>query len=290
MSKFEQISAFLAVIEEKGFAAAARKIGLSTAAVSRKITNLENELNVQLIRRGTRQITLTESGMYYYQQCKKSLGEIADAEKTLTHSMNEAVGTLKIVCNRYLAMELLIPRLNQFMEQNPKLKIRIDLAERFPDFTREDIDILFGVTVEGAPELVRRKIETTRYVLCASPSYLKKYGTPKTPIDLKQHRYITHSIRQPANVISFKNGEEIFVEPCLWLNDNYAIRECAIQGMGIVKLHDYIVLEALKSKQLIEVLPERKDKELPLYLYYQHSRYLQPKIRRFIDFFLKDHV
>jgi DNA-binding transcriptional LysR family regulator len=111
--------------------------------------------------------------------------------------------------------------------------------------------------------------------------YLKK------PEDLIKHHYITHSMRVPADVLSFDNGQEIQIKPALWLNDAQAMLMCAIQDMGIVKLHDYMVTEALAKKQLVEVLSAYHKKEQPIYLYYQPSRYLQPKIRCFIDFYLE---
>ncbi|HAU2103196.1 TPA: LysR family transcriptional regulator, partial [Legionella pneumophila] len=170
---------------------------------------------------------------------------------------------------------------------NPKLQIKIELAERFPDLAQESIDVLFGVSMEGPPELVRKRVSATRYVLCASPDYLANNGIPKIPSDLAKHRYITHSMRNPDNLVTFKGDEQIYVEPVLWLNDSRALCECAMLGMGIIKLHEYIVAEALQDGRLIEILPEFQEPHLSVYLYYQASRYLQPKIRRFIDFFTK---
>ncbi|CZI43032.1 TPA: LysR family transcriptional regulator [Legionella pneumophila] len=285
MSKLERIATFISVIEENGFAAAARRKGVSTAAISRQITALEKELSVQLLNRTTRQISLTEIGEKYFQQCKKVLSELQEAESAITKSKNEATGSLRIVANRYFAITHILPRLSEFMELNPKVSIHFQLAERFPNLEKEGIDILFGVSIEGSSELVRRRVSTTRYILCASPGYLEKYGLPEHPSDLVKHRYITHSIRKPNNVISFKDGKEIHINPILWLNDSYAMRECAIHDIGIVNLHDYMVTEAIKNGNLIEILREYQEPHKNVYLYYQQSRYLQPKIRRFIDFY-----
>lgn len=285
MSKIEQIEAFISVVEENSFAAAARRLGVSTPAISRQIARLESSLNAQLLKRTTRQITLTEVGSQYFQYCKKALSELSEAETVIAAGQSEAVGTLSVLCSRYFATKHLIPQLAQFMALNPKLQVKLELAERFPNFAEENIDIVFGVSMEGPPELVRKQVAMTRYVLCASPDYLQKYGMPQTATDLKNHRYITHSMRVPSTVITFKNKKEIFIEPILWLNDSYAMRECAIQGMGIVKLHDYVVQDALNDKRLIEILPELQEPQLPMYLYYRQSRYLQAKVRRFIDFY-----
>ncbi|HAT1820316.1 TPA: LysR family transcriptional regulator [Legionella pneumophila] len=287
MSKFDRITYFIAVVEEHGFAAAARKFGVSTAAVSRQIARLEAELKAELLVRTTRKLSLTDIGARYYQQCKKALLELNEADIAIANSQNEAVGILNVTSSRYFAMRFLLPYLPEFMDLNPKLQIKIELAERFPDLAQESVDVLFGVSMEGPPELVRKRVSTTRYVLCASPDYLANNGIPKIPSDLAKHRYITHSMRNPDNLVTFKGDEQIYVEPVLWLNDSRALCECALLGMGIIKLHEYIVAEALQDGRLIEVLPEFQESSLSVYLYYQASRYLQPKIRRFIDFFTK---
>ncbi len=286
MSKLEQITAFIHVVEENGFVSAAKKLNLSTAAVSRQVTTLEASLGVQLLKRTTRQVTLTEIGLQYYQHCKNVLSELTEAENAIAGSQQEASGILNVTSNRYFAMHHIIPRLPGFMAANPHLRIKLEIAERFPDLAQEGIDILFGVTVEGPPGLVRRRIATTQYLLCASPAYLEKHGIPKTPADLSRHLYITHSMRKPMDVLTFRDDKEIYLEPALWLNDTRAMRECAILGMGIIKLHDYEVADAIHSQHLVEVLPEFRGPTYPVYLYYQQSRYLLPKIRRFIDFYL----
>ncbi|CAN5440247.1 LysR family transcriptional regulator [soil metagenome] len=288
MSKFDRIPLFISIVEENGFAKAARKKQISTAAISRQMAALESELGVQLIQRTTRQMKLTEVGVDYYQRCKKALTELQEAESAIIGSQHEATGILNVTSNRYFALTYLVPTLAKFMQQNPKLRIKLELAERFPDLAEENVDILFGVSWEGPAELVRKRVAMTRYVLCASPRYLQQYGTPQTPEELMQHQYITHSMRTSNNVIQFKDGKEVYVEPLLYLNDSYTMRECAIRDMGIVKLHDHIVTDALEDGRLIEILVAYIEPEQAVYLYYQQSRYLQPKIRRFIDFYTRD--
>jgi DNA-binding transcriptional LysR family regulator len=285
MTKFDQIAAFIAVIEENGFAAAARKQQVSTAAISRQVARLESELKTQLIRRTTRQISLTEIGARYYQQAKKVMDDLLEAELAIADSQTTATGILTVTSNRYFAIQHLLPRLPEFMALNPHLKLNLELAERFPDLVQESIDLIFGVSIEGPQELVRKRVADTRYVFCAAPSYLEQYGMPRIPSDLSKHRYITHSMRKPDNVLVFKDNKEVQVNPILWLNDSRAICDCAIAGMGIAKLHDYIVAEAIHSGDLVEVLSGFQDTAQPVYLYYQQSRYLQPKIRKFIDFY-----
>lgn len=144
----------------------------------------------------------------------------------------------------------------KFIAKNPKWEIKLELAERFPDLEKENIDLIFGMSMPESLDLVRKRVATTRYVLCASPQYLKKYSPPKTLEDLRQYRYLAYSMRWPDHVILFKNNREVTVQPFLRINDSQALRDCAIQGMGIVQLHDYLVSDALEDGRLIELLRE----------------------------------
>lgn len=286
MNKFECMNAFIAVVEENGFAHAAKKLSVSTAAISRQITTLERTLGVSLLLRTTRKVELTDPGRTYYEQCKDIFSKMQFAESALTSSQQQASGQLYILCNQYFAEKHVIPRLKSFMQEHPLLTIRLELAERFPDFGKEDVDVALGISMEGPPGLVRRRITTTRYVLCASPLYLETHGIPKSPQDLIKHDYITHVMRYPDNAIIFENNDEILVKPILWLNDTHTMCESAIAGLGIVRLHEYVVQEALSNGSLREILSDFHQKAIPVYLYYQKSRFLQPKIRRFIDYFI----
>lgn len=285
MNKLECINAFIQVVEENGFAAAARKQKVSTAAISRQIKLLESHLGIGLLKRTTRHITLTEPGRLYYEECKQTLAGLMHAETIIKSSQVEIRGQLHILCNPYFAETYIIPKLHSFMQKHPLLTIKLELAERFPDFNKEAVDVAFGISMDGPQGLVRRQVAKTRYVLCASPSYLKQHGIPKTPAELIKHHYITHTMRQPDNVLTFDDNLEISVKPVLWLNDTRTMCEAAQAGLGLVRLHDYVVQEAIKAGNLTELLPEYHRKSIPIYLYYQKNRFLQPKIRKCIDYF-----
>lgn len=285
MGKLEQIATFIEVVEKNSFKAAAQQAGISTAAISRQIAALESELNIQLINRTTRHLTLTELGAQYYSQCKKILHALDETEQLIAHGQQEATGVLNIMATRYFALTHIIPRLPLFLADNPKLQIKLSVGERFPHLSDEGIDLLYGVSLSGSPDLIQRRIADTRYVLCASPAYLKTHGTPLHFAELAQHQYITHITRPKPNIIYFHH-KEITVQPTLWLNDAVAMRECAIQGLGLVYLHDYEVADALEQGLLVEVLKKHQAPAVPVYLYYQQNKFLLPKIRRFIDFYM----
>jgi DNA-binding transcriptional LysR family regulator len=286
MSKFDAVQTLICVVEQGGFSAAARIKKISTAAISRQIAQLEYELGVKLLHRTTRQIRLTEAGQLYLSHCRQALSALSEAENALIASQKNVSGCLNVSCNRYFAHHYLIPKLPQFLTKYPQLKLTFDLAERMPDLASEAIDIIFGVTMPGKLDYICRGITKTRYVLCATPKYLSQQGNPTQVHDLYQHRYITHSMREPVDVIQFRQDQRLEIDPYLTFNDSGAMLMAALEGLGIVYLHDYVVKDALKRGDLIELLPEASLVDQTVYMYWQKQRYLQPKIRAFVDYFV----
>lgn len=287
MSKLERIKTFITVVEEQGFGLAAKKLHVTPAAVSKQIQSLEDQLGVSLLQRSTRRLELTELGQQYFIEVKKALKQLNEADALINQAAAEPIGRLRVTAARYFAVNFILPYLNEFLRTYPKIRLDLELAERFPDLHREDIDLLMGLNkYEGMPDLIQRKILSTRYVFCASPDYFKNFGIPESPEQLKQHRYITHVIRNEVNYVSFNKYGNVYLEPYLYLNDTQAMRECALQGLGIVKLHHYFVKKELESSKLVEIFKKYSTEEIPVYLFYQSSRHLDPKIRVFIDFYL----
>lgn len=286
MSTLKQLEAFVKVIEAGSFAEAATKLFITPAAVSKQIKLLESGLGVELIKRNTRSLKLTEAGALYFQEAKLILEKLAEADHAIRSTKREPTGSLNVLSTRYYAEQFILKKLPTFLETYPKVKLKLELAERLPDLMREEIDILYGVTLKPSnADLEKQALNTTRYVFCASPTYLKNYGIPKQPNDLKLHRYLTHSMRQKPNFVSFKNHADVYVEPYLCLNDSKALRQCALQDLGIVKLHDYFVNADLNAGRLIEIFPESVAAEIPVYSYYRRTRALDPKIQAFVQFF-----
>jgi len=132
--------------------------------------------------------------------------------------------------------------------------------------------------------LVRRKIYSAQHILCASPNYLSKFGTPKKPNDLISHRYITHSFRNPDNILIFNNDEEIQMDCYMRINDARAMLKCALQGMGFIKIFGYFAEDAIKDGLLVEILKKYREPPKSIYIFYQPQKFIPPKIRLFLDF------
>ncbi len=206
MSKLNQLATFIQVAENSSFAKTARSMKLSTAAVSKQIGLLEDSLGVQLLHRSTRRVELSEIGQIYYEHCKRIMSELSEADAAISKTHQEPFGELKVTSGRHFGERYIVPHLADFIKSYPKVRINLELAERIPDLEKEGVDILIGMSLPGPPDSIQRVIEKTRYVLSASPAYLKKFGIPKKPEDLIEHRYITHSMRHPDDVIFFKNS------------------------------------------------------------------------------------
>lgn len=282
--KLEQLVAFKYVVENQGFTSAAVKLNLSKVAVSKQIAQLERQLQTKLIQRTTRQFALTAPGLELYKQALTLLEQVDQIEKSFADQQQAPQGHLRIMATPYFASIYLLPRLAEFLQRYPQIKLELLLAERFPHLAQEQIDVFVGASLPGYDSLVRKKVGETRYVFCASPAYLQRYGIPMQPNDLKQHRYLNHSMRIPNDTVHFAHAASISVTPYLIINDTAALLTCARAHMGIVKLHEYLVHTDLKDGILQEVLPKYSEKNVPVYLFYTQQSYVPLKIKAFVEF------
>jgi DNA-binding transcriptional LysR family regulator len=286
MPDFTQMKTFILAAEKRNLAEVGRQLGISSAAVSKQLTKLEEELGIHLLTRSTRKIELTEIGEIYNEQCKRILEEVDASNALISQTKLSPKGLLKIVSARHFGSMYIVPHIAEFLELYPDIELNIELAERIPDLEREGIDVLIGMSISAGPGAIQRRIATTSYKLCASPSYIKKWGTPFKPKDLTEHRYISHSMRKPDNVVIFQN-EKISIKPFLQISDAQAMLNLALEGVGMIYLHDYMVNDSIKRGELIEVLQSYSLKNIPLYVAFPERRYVTSKIRYFIDFIFK---
>ncbi|HHF7344831.1 TPA: LysR family transcriptional regulator [Legionella feeleii] len=283
MNTIALIQTFCKVVQCQGFTAAAKQLDISAAAVSKQISLLESELGVTLLERTTRKITLTSVGESYYKEVQAVLQALEQANSVIAASQAEPKGLLRVKSSRFFAENIILPRMPEFQIHYPQVVLDLQIAEQVPHLLEEGLDIAFGMSMQVASNSIQKKITTTRYVFCASPAYLANFGTPEKPIQLQQHHYLTHSMRQPNNSWTFASGETVFLEPSLYLNDAAALCDCACRGIGIVALHHYQVARALENGELVELFPTYKMPVIPVYLFYHPARFIQPKVRVWIE-------
>lgn len=283
MPELPQLETFVLTSELGSLAAVARKLGISPAAVSKQLTRLEKELGLQLLVRTTRHIELTEVGINYCLQCRRILEEVEAASALVSNVKATPHGILKVVSGRHFAASYIVPHIREFLSKYPDIELNLELAERVPDLNAEGIDVMIGMSISATGDAIQKRIATTHYSYCASPKYLKQCGTPKHPADLKSHRYITHSMRHPDNELQF-DKERITLNPYMRVNDTQTMLNFALDGLGVVKLHHYVVKQHLERGALQQILTAYSHAEVPIYVAYPQRRYIASKVRCFIDF------
>src|SRR6185437_1979790 len=284
MSKLEQLETFIKVVEHTGIARAALALNLSSSAVTKQIQALETNIGVALFDRSKRSLKLTEIGERYYLEAVSSLKNLQQLESLIHTNQKEVSGILKVRSMHFVANQLIIPRLPRFLERYPKLQLNLENLEHMPNFWQDGVDVMYGASFPGQDDWVQKKIGLTDLILCASPIYLKQFGNPKTLEELKNHRYLTHTARNPDHLIRL-NKQNLIVPPYLWFNNYESMIAAAYVGLGFIWLHQNAVAIQLERGDFIELFPQHALRNQAMYLYYQNGQYIHPKIRAFVDFF-----
>jgi DNA-binding transcriptional LysR family regulator len=290
MSDLDRFELFAYVAQAESLTQAAHLLGLTKASLSKQIKKLETDFRVDLFSRKNQRLRLTAQGKILLKQCLRLKKEVEDARAICQQFHAEPEGILHVVVFEYFVKQLIFPKLKAFLDLYPKLQLFIDASERIPDFEDEQVDLAVGFSLPAPPDIVRRKMMTTRYVLCASPQYFKENGKPETLEDLRKHFYIGHHARPEKNTLRLKSGYALSLIPNLLLNSAASMIECAKAGVGLVQLPLYVLEDLLNICELIEVLEPYQATGKNVYYYYPKYRYVQPRVRKFIDFFLAPSV
>ncbi len=286
MSDLDRFELFTYVAQASSLTQAAVILGMTKASLSKQIKRLEVDLKVDLFSRHGQRLHLTPQGKLLLEQCLRLKKELDDARSICQQFHEEPEGTLHVVAFEYFAKKLIFPQLKAFLQRYPKLQLYIDTSERIPNFEREQIDLAVGFSLPAPADIVRKRMTTTRYVLCGSAQYFKENDAPKNLNDLKNHFYIGHSSRTEVYSIKLQPGYEMIITPHILLNRVTSMIECAKEGLGLVQLPLYMLQDLLDDGELIEVLKQYQAVDENVYYYYPKYRYAQPKVRKFIDFFL----
>lgn len=282
---------FRRVVELGSFTAAARSLNLSKAAVSKQIGELEAHLGAALMHRTTRRLSVTEAGQAYFERSIRLLDEFDAAEVEVRYLQAEPTGSLRLSVPNAFSVTQLAGTLNALATRYPKLRLNIDASERFVDLIEEGYDAAIRIRAElpDSTLIARRLCTFPRYV-CASPKYIKKYGAPKRPEDLKQHNCIIYT--QSPNpfdwVFKTAHGRKtIRVSGTFQSNHGLLLIEALIAGRGIALLPTFTVDEHLKKGRLKRLLIDYPSDEIALHVVYPQNRHLSPKVRVFIDLMIE---
>ncbi|MGB3491357.1 MAG: LysR family transcriptional regulator [Elainellaceae cyanobacterium] len=288
MDKFESMRAFVQVVEQEGFAAAARYMGMSRSAVNKLVINLENDLGVQLLHRTTRHVSPTETGRAFYSRCVGILADVAEAELSISQLHDEPRGVLRINAPLSFGTQHLSPAIATFMQQYPDLTVQLTLEDRFVDPIEEGYDLIIRIAQpKESPSLITQPLTPVRRVLCASPLYLKQRGIPLHPTDLRQHSCLHYGYLATGNQWKLlgTDGEHLIaVRGAFCSNNGDALCDAALHGLGIALLPTFIVGSALKEQRLQVVLPDYCPPVIEACILYPVNRHLSAKVTLFSEF------
>ncbi len=286
MDKYLEMRTFLAVVDAGSFVGAAETLGVSKTAVSRHVGDLEARLGARLLHRTTRRLSLTEEGEVFQTRCREVIEAIGEAEAEVTSRTGEAVGQLKVTVPVSFGVLHLAQVWGAFRARHPQVTLDVTVSDRVVDLVDEGIDLAVRIAQLPSSSLVCRKLSSTRVILCASPEYLRRAGTPAHPAELAQHAVLGYSLWSGRDEWTFDGpGGPITVltHPCIRTNNGDICRAGALQHQGIILQPGFIVGEDIAAGRLVELLPGYRSLELGIYAVYGSRRHVPPKVRRLID-------
>ncbi|CAB3859132.1 LysR family transcriptional regulator [Achromobacter animicus] len=271
-----------------GMSAAARELDVTPAAVSKRLAQIEARLGVRLFNRSTRRLSLTAEGEVYLENARRILGEIDDLDALIASRQAAPRGLLKVNAPLGFGRSYIAPAIAEFAQQYPEVSLQLQLTDRPADFVREafDVAVRFGDLPDTS--LIARKIAPNRRLVCASPSYLKKHGTPATPHDLARHQCIVLRQNDAAyGLWRFTKGrrsETVKVRGNLSSNDGEVTLTWGLAGLGILQRAEWDLARYLRSGRLVQVLEDYALPQADIYAVFPERHHLSAKVRVFVDF------
>ena len=288
MDRIRMMQVFCRVVEAQSFAGAAKSLSVPRSTVSRAIQDLEAALGVTLLQRTTRMLNVTPNGSLYYDHCQLILGEIDNIEFTLGETTLQVRGTLRVDMTATFARTIVLPALRDFQERHPDLALVLTLGDRPIDLVADGVDCVVRAGIPASSALlVARRVGSFAWVTCASPAYLARRGTPASLAALSQHDIIEFHSGTTGRATDWHcmvDGEEraIPVRGSLAVNDTDAYVSCGLEGLGLIRIADYLAEAHLASGRLVSVLPQVGSPDVPLSVIYPQNRHLPPAVRAFV--------
>lgn len=291
MDRLTALTVFRSVVELGSFAAASRHLGLSPAAVSKNVAELEAHLSTRLLNRTTRRMSLTEAGSLYFDRTVQVLDDLGDADATLRAMQSKPTGVLRVSAPVTVTLTSLSEAIPAFLERYPDLTLDLRLDDRRVDIVQEGFDIaLRGSDRLEDSGLIARKLMTMRHVLCASPAYFDQVGRPRTPEEITDHTCIQFSLSDHATEWTFqRKGRAVSakIDGRYKVSSSLAVRDALRAGFGLSLIPEMYVRDDLDSGRLCTALDDWSPDETSLYAVYPSRRYVVSKVRVFLDFLIE---
>jgi LysR family transcriptional regulator for bpeEF and oprC len=287
MEDFSAISAFVRVVEAKSFAGAANQLGMTPSGVSRAVSRLEARLGARLLFRSTRSLRLTDDGALFHARCKEILAELTEATEALNYANNKPTGKLRVGISLSVGRAAVIPRLTEFEQRYPDIRLELSMSDSPADLNGEGIDCAIRVGELEDSSLIARKIGYLRNVVCASPEYLRKYGAPHSIDDLKKHRCINYV---------FPNGHPrqwqfdapggpvtVDIDAHMLINDGESVLQAVAAGLGITQVPRMLAACMLEKGMLELVMADIPSTGKPVWIVYPQRKHLSARVQAFIE-------
>ena len=287
MDRFQEMRAFVAVVDRGSFVRAAEALAVSKTAVSRLVGDLEARLGTRLLHRTTRRLSLTPEGEVFHDRCRQLLDGVAEAEAELSAQAGEAIGQLRVNVPVSFGLLHLAPLWPAFMALHPRVMLDVALSDRIVDLVDEGYDLAVRIARLQASSLVSRRLASTRLILCASPQYLSRHGAPAHPSELAHHAVISYALLAMGERWEFEGPDGpvgVGVVPRMRSNSGDTCCAAAVQHQGIVLQPSFLVAPHLASGALVELLPQYRSIELGVYAVYPSRKHLTTKVRALVDF------
>lgn len=290
MSRTDPLQTFVAVVRARNFSTAAESLGVTPSAVSKQISSLEERLGVRLLNRTTRSVSPTEAGQMFYQHCENILDSISEAEKLVTDFDDTPRGRLRITAMSNFGRKELARMFSDFSDQYPDITFDLHISDRPLDIVKEGYDFALRIGSLEDSRLIAKPVAEQRIVICASPKYLDKWGTPTQLEDMLKHRILVVANAEYARINWLRQFEKEHhfslanIERKLTVNDIDLIYEACLTGMGITALPTYIADKHIKKGELVRLFSDLDIPVRTIKVVFPQNRYLANKSRAFLDF------
>lgn len=288
MELSSQMVLFARVVDEGSLSAAARTLNQSPSAVSKQVSHLEDRVGVRLLNRSSSGISLTDEGQQFYERCSEIAANVTQAEEMIVSLGDKPQGRLHVLSTVAFGKAQLMPVLPAFLNKYPEVHLSVDFTDTKRDFADDRIDVAVQFTEQIEDQsLVARKLAPNRRVVCASPDYLARMGTPHTFADMADHNYLRLSTVKSWNNWHMNDGDpmqaRVRLPSNMELNSADAVYHAALNGIGVARLSTYLIAPDLASGRLVRLFPDYEGTDSDIYAVYSTRRNLSPKVRALID-------
>ena len=286
MDRLAAINVFVAIAEAGSLSAAGRRLGMPLSTVSRYLAALEDQVQVRLITRTTRDLVLTESGRHYLESCRRIVAELEAAELRLAGEHEEPQGELAVTAPVVFGRLQVLPVVVEFLRMFPRVTARLLLVDRTVDLIEEGLDVSVRIGALPDSSLIAARVGSIRHITCASPAYLASRGRPSSPQELRNHDCISFTALSPVERWSFAGPkpQRVNLHPRLTVNTAEAAIDAAVAGLGITRVLSYQAARPVADGSLRLILENFEPEEMPVNILHREDRLPQPKVESFIAF------